>query len=358
LILRIGLFCSLAAIVVAQEAESGFELRTTVSAEGVHTQELTEEPRDGGTVTGGFQALLYPTWKLNSHWAVSGAIQVHSRPYYAEEFYTQGYGMKTNILNANISYSQFWKKASLVVRAGQLTSAFGSFLMRYDPAMNPLPGIPGSYGYYGGGAQIQGLAGAQVDATVGRFDMRAQFTNSSPANPRGVFDRDQYGDWTGGIGYTILQGFRVGASAYRGPYLDRHYKYYFPGEARPRDLPATGYGLDVQWGRGPWNVYGELQHFQMTYRAIPTYNMHTGYAEVRRVLHPRWYAATRIGYSHPASFPGTESYEIAAGFRPAANQILKFGYTIERGPEVRGSLDNIAVIQFVTTFRAFGIAGR
>jgi len=81
LILRIGLFCSLAAIVVAQEAESGFELRTTVSAEGVHTQELTEEPRDGGTVTGGFQALLYPTWKLNSHWAVSGAIQVHSRPY-------------------------------------------------------------------------------------------------------------------------------------------------------------------------------------------------------------------------------------------------------------------------------------
>ncbi|HSP69255.1 MAG TPA: hypothetical protein VLN48_16120 [Bryobacteraceae bacterium] len=355
---RIVFLCAMAAGVRAQEAESGFELRTTVSAESLHSHQLTEEPREGAPVTGGFQALLYPAWKLNSHWTVSGALQVHSRPYFPEEFYSQGYGVKTNILNASISYSQFWKKASLVVRAGQLTSAFGSFLLRYDPAVNPLPGVPGSYGYYAGGVQIQGLAGAQVDATSGPFDLRVQFTNSSPANPRSIFDRDQYGGWAGGAGYTISQGFRVGVSAYRGPYLDRHYKYYFRGEAPPRDLPATGYGLDVQWGRGPWNVYGEWQGFQMSYRKIPNYNLHTGYAEVRRVLHPRWYAATRVGYSHPVAFPGTESYEIAAGFRPAANQILKFGYTIERGPAIHGTLDNVAVIQFVTSFRAFGTAGK
>jgi hypothetical protein len=354
MIARIIILALLPAAVWAQEAESGFELRSTVSAESVDSHELTESPREGAPLTGGFQALLYPMWKLNGHWAISGAIQVHSRPYFPEEFYTQGFGVKTNILNANVSYSQFWKKASLVLRAGQLTSAFGSFLLRYDPAVNPLPGVPSSYGYYGGGVQIQGLAGAQVDATAGPVDMRAQFTNSSPANPRSIFDRDQYGGWAGGAGYTIRQGFRVGVSAYRGPYLDRHYAFYFPGEARPRDLPATGYGLDVQWGRGPWNVYGELQHFQMTYKAIPDYNVHTGYAEVRRVLNPRWYAAARIGYSRPMSFPGTETYEIAAGFRPAANQIIKLGYTMERGPEVHGTLDNVAVIQFVTSFRAFG----
>lgn len=357
MILRLALLSAMAAALWAQEAGSGFELRSTVAAGSVYSQDLTDSPRDGAPVTGGFQALLYPTWKLNSHWTVSGAIQVHSRPYFPDEFDSQGYGVKTSILNANISYSRFWGKGSLVVRAGQLTSAFGSFLLRYDPAVNPLTGVPPGYGYYTGGIVVQGLAGAQADATVGPVDLRAQFTNSSPVNPRSVFDRDQYANWTGGAGYTIRQGFRVGVSAFRGPYLDRQFRFFFPGEAPPHDLPATGYGLDVQWGRGPWNVYGEMDHFQMPYRKIPTVNLKTGYAEVRRVLNPRWFAASRIGYSRPDPYPGLESYEIAAGFRTAARQVLKFGYTVER-PSAGGTLDHTAMIQFVTSFQAFGLAGR
>jgi hypothetical protein len=357
-ILRFSILCAVASVVWAQEADSGFELRSTVTAGSIYSQDLTEAPRDGAPLTAGFQVLLYPTWKLNSHWAVSGAIEVHSRPYFPEELATQGYGIKTNILNANISYSRFWGKGSLVVRAGQLTSAFGSFLLRYDPAVNPLTGVPAGYGYYTGGVAIAGLAGAQVDGTVGPFDMRAQFANSSPVNPRSVFDHDQYGNWAGGAGYTFVQGFRVGVSAYRGPYLDRQFEFYFPGEAPPIDLPATGYGLDVQWGRGPWNVYGELQRFQMTYQAIPTVNLKTGYAEVRRVLHPRWFAAARTGYSRPHPYPGFESYEIGAGFRPNPYQVLKFGYTIEHPSGVPGTLEHSVMIQFVTSFRAFGLAGR
>jgi hypothetical protein len=357
MILKMGFLCGLAAAVWAQEAESGFELRSTVAAESAYSHNLTEQPRDGAPMTGGFQALLYPTWKLNSHWAISGAIQVHSRPYFPEEFDTQGYGVKTDILNANISYSQFWSKGSLVVRAGQLTSAFGSFLLRYDPGTNALTGVPAGYGYYSGGVAIEGLAGAQVDATIGSFDMRAQFTNSSPANPRSVFDKDQYANWAGGAGYTIRQGFRIGVSAYRGPYLDRQYPYYFRGEARPRDLPATGYGVDVQWGQGPWNVYGEAAHFQMTYKAIPTFNLHTGYAEVRRVLHPRWYAATRFGYERPLGYRGSESYEMAVGFRPNAHQLLKVGYTVAHYSPAQEPAEHMVMIQFVTNFRAFGFAG-
>ena len=352
------LLCALAGAAWAQEAESGFELRSTVSIQAAHSQDLGEEPRDGAPMVGGFDALLYPTWKLDSHWAIAGAIQVHSRPYFPEEFTTQGYGVKTSILNANISYSQFWSKGSLVVRAGQLTSAFGSFLLRYDPASNPLPGVPAGYGYYGGGVAVAGLAGAQVDGTIGPFDMRAQFTNSSPANPRSVFDKDQYANWTGGFGYTIRQGFRVGVSAYRGPYLDRQYAYYFPGEAPPRDLPATGYGVDIQWGRGPWNLYGEASHFQYAYKKIPTFNTHTGYGEVRRVLTPRWYAAARIGYMRPLGYAGSEVYEIAVGFRPAANQLLKFGYSLGHQSGSPDGPEHAVTIQFVTNFRAFGFAGK
>jgi hypothetical protein len=49
-------------------------------------------------------------------------------------------------------------------------------------------------------------------------------------------------------------------------------------------------------GGGHWNAWGEVQRFQMDYRAIPTFTQHTGYAEVRRILSPRWYAASRVGY--------------------------------------------------------------
>ncbi len=71
-----------------------------------------------------------------------------SRPYYYEDFSTQGYGVKADILQANLSYSRFWKDASLVVRLGQMSTAFGSFLLRYDDAVNPLIDTPMAYGYY------------------------------------------------------------------------------------------------------------------------------------------------------------------------------------------------------------------
>jgi hypothetical protein len=339
----------------AQEAGSGFELRTTISTAGFYTHLLSEAPRDGGPLAGGFRALLYPTWKLNGHWAVSGAVQVHSRPYFPDEFSSQGYGIRTTILQGNLSYSQFWSKGSLVIRAGQLSSAFGSFLLRYDPATNPLILSPPGYGYYEG-VTLKGLTGAQADATVGKLDLRAQFVNSSPVNPRSVFDKDQYGTWAGGVGYTIQQGFRVGVSAFRGPYLDRHYEYYFPGEAPPRGLPASGYGIDVQWGRGPWNVYGELQKFQFAYRAIPTFNEQTGYAEVRRVLAPRWFVAARIGFEREGDEDAAQSYEAVAAYRPNTHQILKFGYLVQLGADYRGTLGNVAVVQLVTTLRPFSFA--
>ena len=350
-------FWLFAAAACAQEAESGFELRTTVSAVSSYSRELSEPPRDGSPVTGGFRAILYPTWKLNSHWTISGAVEVRSRPYFEEDFETQGYGVKGDLLQLNLSYAHFWSRnRSLVVRVGQLSSAFGTFLQRYDPGDNPLIGVPSAYGYYYKPVTFQGLAGAQVDATVGKLDARAQFVNSSPANRRSVFDNDQYGNWAGGLGYTIRQGLRVGGSAYYGPYLDRQYAFFFPGEANPKDLPGSGYGLDVEWGRGHWNAWGELQRFQMDYRAIPTFTQHMGYAEVRRILSPRWYTAGRIGYLRASAFPGSQTYELAAGYRLNTHQLIKLGYTIQQGVAYPGTQGNIAAIEFVTSFRAISLA--
>lgn len=356
--MRILAFFLLAAIsACAQEADSGFELRTTLSAVSSDSQELSLPPRDGSDITGGFRAMLYPTWKLNSHWTISGAYQLQSRPYFAEDFSTQGYGVKGDLLQLNLGYAHIWEhNRSLVVRVGQLSSAFGAFLQRYDSADNPLIGIPSAYGYYYKPVTFLGLVGAQVDATAGKFDARAQFVNSSPANRRTIFEGDQYGNWAGGLGYTIRQGFRVGGSAYYGPYLDRQYAYFFPGEAKPRELPASAYGLDVEWGAGHWNAWGEVQHFQMDYRVIPNFTQNMGYAEVRRTLTPRWYAAVRLGYERFSLGPGAQTYEFAAGYRPNTHQLIKFGYTIQQGAEYPGTQGNIAAIEFVTSFRALSLA--
>jgi hypothetical protein len=49
---------------------------------------------------------------------------------------------------------------------------------------------------------------------------------------------------------------------------------------------------------------------------------------------------------------------MGAGFRVNASQVLKFGYTLEHYSGTPGELERTAMIQFVTSFRAFGIAGR
>ena len=350
------IFCCARVFLMAQEASSGFDLRATLSAGVFYSQQLSDAPRSGSPVTAGFRDILYPTWKLNEHWTVSGALQVHTRPYFIEQFSTQGYGIKADVLQAHVSYSRFAKDRSLVIRVGQLSSSFGSFLLRYDDAENPLVDMPITYGYYYKPITTYGLPGAQIDATIGKLDVRAQFANSSPANRRSLLDKDQYVNWSGGLGYTILQGFRVGASAYRGPYLHRQYIYYLPGEARPRDLASTASGLDVQWGRGPWNAQGELQRFIKPYRAMPTFRQHAGYGEVRRVVHPRWYLAARLGYLRSSQGPGSNIYETAVGFRPNRYQLAKIGYQRVQVPSARTVAGNALVIQLVTSFRVLSIA--
>ena len=122
-------------------------------------------------------------------------------------------------------------------------------------------------------------------------------------------------------------------------------------EATPRDrLDGVMTSSEAQGARGHWNAYGELQKFQFTYRAIPTFNENTGYAEVRRVLGPRWDIAERVGYVRSSAAAGRNVYESAVGFRPNRYQLFKVGYEIQRGPDVRGTLDNICAIQFVTAF--------
>jgi hypothetical protein len=338
-----------AQIVFAQEASSGVDLRATLTGQLVASNELTEAPRSGSPVIPGARALVYPTWKINDNWFVTGALQLVTRPYFFEELSTTGYGAKGSVLQATLNYSHVSRNGSILVRAGQMSTAFGSFPLRYDDADNALVDMPIQYGYYYTPVSIMGVAGAQIDATYRKWDARAQFANSSPANPRSLFAHDQYGNWAGGAGYTIRQGLRVGVSGYRGPYLDRNYPYFFPGEANPSQLPAWASGLDVNWTHRHTNVQGEWQKFVMTYKAIPTFRESAGYGEVKQVLGPRWFLAARYGYSNSKPAGREQRIETAAGFRLFRFELIKIGYERTHYSIGSESNDNTFAVQFVTT---------
>ena len=345
-----GLLCPW--ILAAQEANSGFDLRATLSGQFAASNVLTKAPRSGAPATAGFRSVMYPTWKINGNWTATGVWQFATRPYFYEDFSTTGYGANGNLLQASLNYSRISDQGSLLIRAGQLQTVFGSFPLFYDDSENALVDLPIDYGYYGSPVSLYGIAGAQIDGTRAKWDGRAQFANSSPANPRSLFARDQYGNWAGGGGYTIRQGLRVGVSAYRGPYLDRQSPYWVHGEANPNTLPAHALGLDARWAYGHWNVQGEFQGFVFPYTVIPTYRGKGGYAELKRVLNPRWYVAARDGESTSKAAGNAQCFEGAAGFRPGRLELVKVSYELEHYSTGSVRNENTLAIQFVTSFHA------
>jgi hypothetical protein len=342
--------------IAAQEASSGFDVRATLTAQATASNELTEAPRSGAPMTVGSRSVVYPTLKFNGNWFITGALQLTTRPYYFDQLSTPGYGAKGEVLQATLNYFRPFRNGTVLVRAGQMSTAFGSFVLRYDDADNALVDLPIEYGYYYAPVSILGVAGAQVDTTYGKWDARLQFANSSPSNPRSIFDHDQYGNWVGGAGYTIRQGFRVGVSAYRGPYLDRQSPYFFPGEANPNKLPATAGGLEVNWAHGHTSVQGEAQRFVFTYHAIPTYREWAGYGELKQVLSPRWWIAVREGFSAASAGGDTQSLETAVAFRPDRFQIIKASFENEHYSTSTEPNENVFAIQFITTLH--GSVGR
>jgi len=67
--------------------------------------------------------------------------------------------------------------------------------------------------------------------------------------------------------------------------------------------------------------------------------------EIKQVLSPRWFVASRVGYMR-SNLGSTEAYEGTLGLRPSANQLIKAGYELQRdGPGNR--IDHIVGLQYV-----------
>ena len=250
----------------AQEAEAGITLPVTITGEGLYTHRLQSTDPNASPVTGAFHAALYPGFKFGPHWFVYSSIHLSSTPFYYYDSYESDHQLETQVVQAFLGYTQHYGTTSVMVKAGKLTSAFGAFPLHYDDADNPLLDQPIPYSAYltlrpdqlpcgvndllrqqyasvrqlwlvaarrvtGEGltpVTLYGLPGVEVDLSTHKVDARFQLTNSSPVNPQSLLSGSQHAQWTAGAGYTLVQGFRVGFSAYRGPFLDHSVVGFLP----------------------------------------------------------------------------------------------------------------------------------
>jgi hypothetical protein len=344
--------------------------------------------------------VLYPGLKINSNWSVRSAVQINSAPFfYYEAFYPER-KMETRVQQLFIGYVWNSEESAVAFKVGKLPSAFGAFPLRYSDSVNPLVDQPFGYAYaarlrpdqlpcgvgdlehqkiypvyvehYCGGASeegtgmvpvtLYGLPGAEINVGWRRFDGRFQLTNSSPVNPQGLGSKSQYAQWTAGGGYTIQQGFRMGFSAFTGPFLEESVYSLLPPGTDPRDYPASGLGADIQWGRGRWSANAEWQRVEFNYPGFskpPAIS--SGYFELKATLNPRFYAAARSGYETWSPVedtygnqsnhvnPDRQSHEFALGYHLNHFQTLKLGYEWMKTHGLHGTRDNIFGIQFVTS---------
>ena len=404
-------FAVVAAIAVvpsfAQDSNFGIAMPVTLSGGMFHSGRLQFADPTGSPFAEGFRVMMYPTLKLGSHWFAYAALQVRMTPYFYYDAYEPERELYTNTIQAFVGYTTRTEKTTLVIKAGRLATAFGSFPLRYDETDNPLLDQPLAYvselplrgdqlpcgtrdllwQYYGyveascggrpgeGGGltpvTLYGLPGVQIEASRGHLDGRIQLTASSPATSEYWTTRFEYLQWTAGAGYTIRQGTRIGVSGFRGPYLDRAVASFLPGGTSVRDFPATGVGVDGQWARGRWSVNAEWQRFQFD---LPNFvvspSTTAGYGEAKSVLTPRLYLAGRVGYlkngsvtdsrhiSAPKYAPALTSLELGAGVWLHRNLLLKSSYGWLHMEGQRGSQNNVFGFQLVANFHALNWAFR
>ncbi|HEX6546365.1 MAG TPA: hypothetical protein VF023_08670 [Bryobacteraceae bacterium] len=358
-----------------QEAASGVSVPVTLSGSSRAVWAPSEEGGEERSAAAGFRAVLSPTLKLGSHWFAYAALDVHSSKYFSYYSEYDEQPVETKLMQAFVGYSTRLSGASVLVKAGRLSSAFGLFPIEYDDAKMPLIDAPplytnylplrpdqlpcnvndilrqtyGSEVEYGCGGQgverygmapvsLFGLPAVEVETSFSRIDGRLQITNSSPANPQSLTAGGQFVQWTAGAGYTLPGGLHLGVSGFRGPYLDHDLNSLLPPGKTIRDYPASAIGIDAEWSRGAWSLEGEWQHYRF---ALPGFSVspseNGAYGQAKWIVSPRLFLAMRASALHFGRIQDSSGlnanlfaapqqvYEVSAGYRLNRRQLLKFG---------------------------------
>src|SRR5437764_6457582 len=240
------LFISFSSAALGQEANSGISVPVTVSGNARYN-DPSEDPR----VSGGLRALFAPRLQLGPHLFPYSLLGGESSNYWP---YAMGVEndkpVRFDLLQAYLGYEQQIGPATILIKGGRLSSAFGHFPIEYDDAKTALIEPPSMFignlplrpdqlacgvrniiwqeydepiAFSCGGSTAErygivpvtlyGIPGLETQLSWNRVDARVQMANSSPANPQSLLSRSQSLQWTIGAGYSWKAGLHVGASA-------------------------------------------------------------------------------------------------------------------------------------------------
>ncbi len=373
----------------------------------MYTQRLQFADPNDSPGTGGLRAVIYPTLQLGPHWFAYAAVQTRLTPYFYYDAYDSEHEWYLETIQAFLGYAIRTEKSSIVFKAGRLSSAFGSFPLHYDDVENPLLDQPLSYiqtltlrhdqipcgvsdllaqhyGFVGnacGGVagyglgltpvSLYGLPGVEAEFSGHRLDARVQITSGSPSNPLSLSHTPDYAQWSAGGGYTIRQGFRVGVSGFRGPYLDPSVDSLLPaGNLGPRfccqrTWPRCAVGaraLEHERGMAALLVCLTEPHDVALGRVHvwrgqenPVAAILCGRARGLASLGRR----NRLSGNSTSQFaPNMASYELGAGWWLDRHQLLKGSYEWLKIEHLAGNRTNVLGVEFVTTFHALDQAFR
>ena len=301
-----------------------------------------------------------------------------------DEYNFQLYGAYARFSNLSGQY--------LNMNVGYIPSTIGSYAPRTYSDRNPLIGTPLLYNFHS--ALIPGVLGSTPDVS----DILALRDNRSPSGIPFIYDACwntgvefygssgkvdySFGMLTGSVGkptqqqfkdipqftthlvYNFNPGFKIGMSAFLGPYL---YDEAFPDFGTPgytidpEDYMNGGIGYEFYWSGQYLEVYSETFYSYWEYPGLPKLKSMAGYIEGKYKIQPRWYAAARLGFVEPSEIevsPGVEEkwdypvkrYEFGIGYKPLRKATVKFVAQINKF-DISDAYDSeIYAIQFSLPF--------
>jgi len=206
------------------------------------------------------------------------------------------------------------------------------------------------------GAELFGARNGLQYSLAGTFGT-VSAPSSNASNPN-----DGY-QVAGRLGYRVQQGplfgLRVGASGAVGPYLKRDVarSESFPAGASVEDFESTALGLDLEFARGPWQLFAEVGRVGYEVPNVePVLSTTAYYVELVRDFGPSWSVAARqeaVFFSDVTSSEGVTGtwdhelrrWEGAVSFRFRRGARVRAGYQVTRFPEASHLNGELGAIQ-------------
>jgi hypothetical protein len=226
-------------------------------------------------------------------------------------------------------YGTRWSPSdAFMLEAGKMTHVVGTFSSRWLSFRNPLVGMPDGYSLvYPFGVKLSG-ATSVVDwrvAVLSKPLTHEDYTVAPSHAPRPA----------AGVGITPFTGFRLGASATVGPYLDRNLAPTLFAGRDWRSYHQRLLAADLQLSRGYFEAFAELAHGKYDVPGAEPVAGLTWYVETKYTFTPRLYAAVRVERNdYPYVMPYDDvtwiaqksdftDVEAGAGFRLTSSTLLK-----------------------------------